>query len=352
MPPAARCSSFQTSASAPTEPPPISAYSTNWPSVPAVMRPAITSCAPDHSTSVIAPKISVIATAVTSACARMRVRAVSHGDRQRVAEAAALVGFARMRLHGAHRAQGFVGQRVGVGDAVLAGARDLLQAATAEHDRQHRQRDADQRERREPRAGDEQHRDAAEHRDHAAQRDRHAGADHAAQQFGIGGQARDQLAAAVAVVEAGVERDQVRVQALAQVGDHALAEQRHEEEARRGGKRQHQRDGEQQQEGAVDGAAAALREALVDHRAERDGQAQRGRADERPAPAASRRTGRGGGARTATACAGGRWGPWRRRWKRSASFIPRIVASSGGRYGSTVVDADACTIARGIAQPV
>ncbi len=77
MPPAARCNSFQTSASAPTEPPPISAYSTNWPSVPGVMRPEITSCAPSHNTATIAPKISMIATAVTVAWVRMRTFAVS-----------------------------------------------------------------------------------------------------------------------------------------------------------------------------------------------------------------------------------------------------------------------------------
>ena len=77
MPPAARCSSFHTSARAPTEPPPISAYITNWPSMPAVMRPPMTSCAPDHSTTITAPKIRLIATAVTMACAPMRLRAVA-----------------------------------------------------------------------------------------------------------------------------------------------------------------------------------------------------------------------------------------------------------------------------------
>jgi len=75
MPPEARCSSFQTSASAPTEPPPISAYSTNWPRVPALMLPSITSCAPNHSTPTIAPNTSTMALAVTIDCARMRRRA-------------------------------------------------------------------------------------------------------------------------------------------------------------------------------------------------------------------------------------------------------------------------------------
>ena len=77
MPPAARCSSFQTSARAPTDPPPISAYSTNWPRVPALIVPSITLCAPDHSTSTIAPNTSTMAAAVTSAWAPMRRRAVA-----------------------------------------------------------------------------------------------------------------------------------------------------------------------------------------------------------------------------------------------------------------------------------
>ena len=76
MPPAAFCNSFQTSASAATEPPPNSAYSTNWIRMPALMRPAITSCAPDHSTRVIAPKNRVMVLPVISDCAPIRLRAV------------------------------------------------------------------------------------------------------------------------------------------------------------------------------------------------------------------------------------------------------------------------------------
>jgi hypothetical protein len=37
-----------------------------------------------------------------------------------IGKTAALVGFARMCVHGADRAQHFAGERVGIGDAVLA----------------------------------------------------------------------------------------------------------------------------------------------------------------------------------------------------------------------------------------
>jgi hypothetical protein len=86
-------------------------------------------------------------------------------------------------------------------------------------------------------------------------------------------QPRDQFAAAVAVEEAGVQPEQVRVQAIAHVGDHALAQQGDEIEARRGRQRQRQRDQEQEHEGAVDVGTAG--KALVDHPPERDRQAQR-----------------------------------------------------------------------------
>src|SRR5690606_6097368 len=109
---------------------------------------------------------------------------------------------------------------------------------------------------------------------HAAQRHRDGRADHAAQQFGVGGQARDQLAAAAAFEERLVQADQVRVQALAQVGDDAFAQQRDEEEARGGGDRQGQRDREHQRESGVDVAAAG--EAMVDHPPHHQRQAQGG----------------------------------------------------------------------------
>ncbi len=184
-----------------------------------------------------------------------------------------------MCLHGAHRTQGLAGQAVGIGDAVLAVARDHAQLARADDDRQHRQRDAQQRPRRQPRAGDEQHGQAADHGHAAAQGHRHGRADHAAQQFGIGGQARNQFATAAAVMEAGAELDQVCVQLAAQVGDDLFAQQRHEVEARGRAQRHHHRHQHQQGERAVDLAAAA--EAVVDHLLDRRRQAQRGRRGDR-----------------------------------------------------------------------
>ncbi|KAG1194599.1 hypothetical protein G6F35_013376 [Rhizopus arrhizus] len=259
MPPAARCSSFQTSASAPTEPPPISAYSTNWP------RPEHSHDGAEHQQD------------GAGGDQRLRTDAAARGlDRvaKRVVEAAAFVWLTGMGLHRTHRTEGLAGQAVGIGDAVLAVARDGAQLARADDDRQHRQRDAEQRPCGQPRAGDEQHRQAADHGHAAAQGDRHRRTDHAAQQFGVGGQPRDQLTAAAAIVEAGAQLDQVRVQLAAQVGDDLFAQQRHEVEARGGAQRHHHRHQHQQGEGTVDLAAAA--EAVVDHLLHGRWQAQRG----------------------------------------------------------------------------
>ncbi len=197
------------------------------------------------------------------------------GIAQCMVEAAALVGFACMRLYRPYGAQGLAGQAVGIGDAVLAAARDGAQLARTDDDRQYRKRNAQQRPRRQPRAGDEQHRQAADHRDAAAQCHRHGRADHAAQQLTVGGQARDQLTAAAAVMEAGTELDEVCVEAAAQVSHDLFAQQRHEVEARGGGQGQHHGHQHQQGEGTVDLAAAA--EAMVDHLLDRRRQAQRGR---------------------------------------------------------------------------
>ena len=197
-----------------------------------------------------------------------------HRGRDRAAETVAFVGLARVRLHRAHRAQGFAGQAVGIGDAVLAGPGDFPQAPAAEHDRQYRRRNADQRERGQARAGDEQQDQAADHGHAAAQGHRHAGADHVAKQFAVGGQARDQFTTAGAVVETGAQADQVAVELLAQVGDDLFAQQRHEIEPRRAGQGQHHRHAEQGKERAVDIGAAG--KALVDDLPDRHRQAQGG----------------------------------------------------------------------------
>ncbi len=78
MPPLARWTSLHTSVSEPTEPAPIIAYSTNCPSMPALMVPAMTSCAPTQSTAVMAPKTSTMTVAVSNACIRMRLRAAAN----------------------------------------------------------------------------------------------------------------------------------------------------------------------------------------------------------------------------------------------------------------------------------
>jgi len=68
-----------------------------------------------------------------------------------------------------------------------------------------------------------------------------------------------------------VKFNQVRIELIAQIGNHALAQQGHEEKPR--GSRQGQGEGDhkQQTERGIDLAAAA--ESLVDHIAHRDRQA-------------------------------------------------------------------------------
>jgi hypothetical protein len=88
--------------------------------VPALSVPAITCCAPTHSTAVIAPITSIIALAVSTrlhADARLRrAQRALH----RLAKALALEVLARVALHRVHGVEGLAGAGVGVGDAVLA----------------------------------------------------------------------------------------------------------------------------------------------------------------------------------------------------------------------------------------
>ena len=81
--PAARCTSPHSSLSAPTEAASITAYSTNWPSWPALMRPASTSLAPIHSTpTMLAPTRMKTAAVIM---ARTRVRRIPAANAAAVA---------------------------------------------------------------------------------------------------------------------------------------------------------------------------------------------------------------------------------------------------------------------------
>ncbi|MNE19545.1 hypothetical protein D3C80_1126320 [compost metagenome] len=74
MAPAAFCTSPQLSPSAPTAPAAKTDRRTNCSRAPGVMVPAITSCAPSHSTRVTPPNMTTMIMAVMTARARMRTR--------------------------------------------------------------------------------------------------------------------------------------------------------------------------------------------------------------------------------------------------------------------------------------
>ena len=86
------------------------------------------------------------------------------------------------------------------------------------------------------------------------------------------------LAGPRAVVERGVETRQVREHVAPEIGDHTLAERRHEIVTGRGGESDDHDDGGHGHEIDVDGAAALFRKAEINHRAqgERHGERRRG----------------------------------------------------------------------------
>ena len=138
--------------------------------------------------------------------------------------AALLVVFARIGLYRADRPQPFAGAAGGSGNRILAFTRGTLEPARAQDHRQDRQRNAEQAVGGQPWAGGEQADQCAGGGHRRAQCHRDGGGDHVAQQFRIGGQARDQFATAVVVMKAGIKRDQVRIQLVTQITYYAFAE--------------------------------------------------------------------------------------------------------------------------------
>ena len=234
----------------------------------------------------------------------------------RVAVAGALDVLARVGLHRGRGIERFVGDRGGVGEAVLAGARELLHAPAEHQDRQHHGGDHQRGQPGQRRCGPHHHGARADQHHRAAQRHRHAGTDQRLHHFGVGAEARQQLADAAALEEAHVEADHLRIKRLPQRGQRPLAEQGDAEVARRGGHGEHHGHAEQGDEGLVDHRLAGMPEAAVDDVAKGQWQRQRGargdaekqqpadrqrpmRLEERPQSAqradATGRTGHGGG---------------------------------------------------------
>ncbi len=189
-------------------------------------------------------------------------------------EALGFAAFLTEGLDDLHRAQLLGGCRADVGDAVLAGARHILQAAAEQHDRQDDDGDAEQDAAGETRREREEIDDAADAHHHVAQRDRDRGADHLLDHRRVRRHARGDFGGAVFLEEAGSEAEQIALYRLADVGDGAFAEPADEIEAQRRGEREGDHDQIEEAEMRGD-VAAAGDEAAVDHFLELPGDGER-----------------------------------------------------------------------------
>ena len=184
--PPAREISLHTSVNPPSDPAANTAYNTNWPSTPALMLPSITARAPAHSTSVIAPKMSRMTSAVKPGALADATLCRFQRARDGAVIAVFLDRLADVGLNRIHRIERFVGDGGSVGDAVLIRARQFLLTAPSQHDRQDHQRNDQRGIARKLRTRQHQHHRTTDGGDDTAQRDGHARADDGLHEFGIG----------------------------------------------------------------------------------------------------------------------------------------------------------------------
>ena len=168
-------------------------------------------------------------------------------------------------LHGADLVQRLVDIRADVADAILARARELAHAATEQDDRHDHHRHAGQHQQRELGAGDREHRQAADQQQQVAHRHRRAGADDRLEHRRVVDEPRDHVAGARHLEERRRQRQQMVEHRAPQVGGDALADPRHEVEARERRRRHHDDDAEHQRQRAVELARVARGESAVDH---------------------------------------------------------------------------------------
>ena len=174
-----------------------------------------------------------------------------------LAEAAPVLRLVAVGLHGADLVQRLVDVGADVADAVLARAREPAHAAAEEEDRHDHQRHAGQHEQRELGAGDREHHEPADQQQQVADRHRRARADDGLEHRRVVGEPRDHVAGARDLEEARRQRQQVIEHRAPQIGGDALADPRHEVEARERRHRHHDDDAEHQRERAVELAGVA-----------------------------------------------------------------------------------------------
>ena len=191
-------------------------------------------------------------------------------------EAGALAVLLGEGLDRADGVDGFLGCSRDIGHAVLGGAGQAADAPADHHDRDHHQRHHDQDEAGEPGVGHHQEGEAAHDQEHVAQRLGDAGADHGLDDAGVGGQARQHLARAGHLEEAGRQMEDVAVDVAPQVGDDALAQPGDQIGAQVGRDRQGHDDDADSLDRVVERAGVAFGKAAVDQIAQADAQGEHG----------------------------------------------------------------------------
>ena len=186
-------------------------------------------------------------------------------------------------LHGAHRIERLAAFRYHVGHARLRLARQRADLAAEQDDRRHDERHHGQHEQRELGVGDHQHGHAADAHQHVAQRHRGRRADDLLDELRVGRDAAHDVARALDLEPGRAQPHHMGEQVAAQVAHDALAEPRHQVEARARGDRQHHRHDDQRGQRIVQDIGPALGEAAVDQGAQAgaEGQHRAGRHQER-----------------------------------------------------------------------
>ena len=179
-------------------------------------------------------------------------------------------------LHGAHRVERLAAFRHHVGHARLGLARQRADLAAEQDDRRHHQRHHGQHQQGELGVGDHQHGHAADAHQRIAQRHRGRRADHLLDELGVGRDAAHDVARALDLEPGRPQPHDMGEQVAAQVADHALAQPRHQVEARARGDRQHHRHGDQRGQRVVQDVGPALGEAAVDQGAQAGAEGQHG----------------------------------------------------------------------------
>ncbi|OIQ63684.1 hypothetical protein GALL_547750 [mine drainage metagenome] len=179
------------------------------------------------------------------------------GGLRRVGKAPRFVGLARIALHHGHGGEHFGGDGAGVGNAILAGARQAAHPAADQHGGQDHDGNHHQHAQHQARIGGDQHGHAADQHHHVAQPHGETRAHHGLYQRGVGGEARDHFAGLGMLEKLRTLPQHMGIDRAAHVGGDALAQPAHHVEARRG--KHAQRQGQAEQPGEMPAQRRATR---------------------------------------------------------------------------------------------